>query len=170
MCGSEDYFFNENADKVAIALLGKVLCHKLSNGEVVRLRILETEAYNKEDGAICYGGEGNYPKNKSSMLYSVGQLCDYCEMLLISCTAKDRPDNVLIRAGEILDENGKLTDFEKPILLRDAFWSGETVTQIDLLTSKDIWIDDLNKPICSYCCHKRVNIISNRKWHFCLQE
>ena len=163
-------FFKQDADTVAIGLLGKILCHRVDNGKIIRLRILETEAYTKEDGNICYGNETNHKKNKSNIFYSIGKLCEYCSMLVVSCKSTDRPDNVLIRSGELVNEHGGSLLFEKPISLRNAFWQGNIIGESDLLIKTDVWIDDLEIQQCSYCSHKRVNVMSNRKFHFCLQE
>ena len=170
-------FFERDAKDVAIGLLGKTLCHRLPSGEIVRLRILETEAYTrKEDGNNCYGAEENHKSNLSQMFYSIGVLCDYWNMLIISCKSEEEPDNVLIRAAELTDKYGRTTYFDKPLNLRCEFWSEDKPTNSDLLSlnSESIWIEiaDLNKP--SYCCHKRIRLKYNTnrdaKLRFCLQE
>lgn len=163
-------YFAQNADAVAIWLLGKELCHRQEDGRVVRLRILETEAYAKEDGTICYGNEGPKKGNKSEVLFSTGKLCDYCGMLLISCRAAKRPDNVLIRSGELLDGAGRLLCREdRPTLLRDAFWMGRQPCPADLTKEGSIWLEFSERPVSSHCSHLRINVPSEKKWRFCLQ-
>lgn len=156
--------FIEDSATVAKALLGKVLCHKLSEGKIIKLRITETEAYYYEEDC-CYKGIG-----KGVVLKSVGYLCDYYQMLLISCNNSEHSDNVLIRAGEFLESNGETVFCDKPIILRNRFLSQEHITAEDLTSSGKIWIDNLEDADCKCCCHRRVNTKDDRELRFCLQK
>lgn len=164
----ERKFFEQAPDLLAPLLLGKVLCRRLSGGRVLRYRITETEAYcGKED--FCYGSEGKKANNKSAVFYSTGVLCDYCSMLMISCCGSDNPSNVLIRGAQLLEEGGKAETCAGVTKLRDAFIAGEAVSDNNLLTSSEVWLEGADTPPCKYCCHERVRVESDRKWRFCLQ-
>ena len=43
--------FEVSSEKLAPWLIGKILCRKLNNGNILRFRILETEAYGDKDSA-----------------------------------------------------------------------------------------------------------------------
>lgn len=45
-------FFDRDCLDVAPELVGKILVHKLDNGEELRVRITETEAYRGEDDGL----------------------------------------------------------------------------------------------------------------------
>lgn len=62
-------FFLQSADMLAPQLLGKLLCHQLPGGEILRLRITETEAYCRDDTA-CHSYKGKTKANAS--MFKIG--------------------------------------------------------------------------------------------------
>jgi len=91
--------FTMPADKLAKALLGKIICHQISKNEKRRFLITETEAY-FGDEEICYGYKQN---NSNKVFYSVGKWCAFADMLMISCKNEKSPENILIRRGVNID-------------------------------------------------------------------
>lgn len=73
-------------------LLGKVICRKLPDGEIVRLYITETEAYYYEDEA-CYGHGGKITKDNKPLFGKCGTGCAFGTMFLIVCGAEGVSDN-----------------------------------------------------------------------------
>lgn len=116
-------------------LLGKVICRKLPDGEIVRLNITETEAYYYEDEA-CYGHDGKITKDNKPLFEQAGTCCIYGEMLLISCGIKGKSDNVLIRAAG--NEN---TYCRGPIIVCDELRLEKIHSGIDILTSDELWLE-----------------------------
>lgn len=116
-------------------LLGKVICRKLPDGEVVRLNITETEAYYYEDEA-CYGHGGKKTVATAPLFEQAGTCCIYGEMLLISCGIKGESDNVLIRAA-----GNKHTYCRGPIIVCDELRLEKIHSGIDILTSDELWLE-----------------------------
>lgn len=97
-------FFSRPSTEVAQDLLGKIICRKMEDDFVMRCRITETEAYFGEE-SICYGFGANKEAGKTAAFYSVGKVCFYCGMLMISCFRQRSPDNVLVKCGLLLRWN-----------------------------------------------------------------
>lgn len=90
------HLFSAPAREVAPWLLGKVLCHQLPDGKILRARITETEAYPASDSA-CYGRDNEKTDATMPLFGEGGVCCIYAGMLLIVCGHRDERDNVLIR-------------------------------------------------------------------------
>lgn len=116
-------------------LLGKVICRKLPDGEIMRLYITETEAYYYEDEA-CYGHGGKKTDANAPLFEQAGTCCIYGEMLLISCGVEGKSDNVLIRAAG--NEN---TYCRGPIIVCDELRLEKIHSGIDILTSDELWLE-----------------------------
>lgn len=67
------HLFSAPAREVAPWLLGKVLCHQLPDGKILRARITETEAYPASDSA-CYGRD-NEKTDATMPLFGEGGVC-----------------------------------------------------------------------------------------------
>ena len=138
-------------------LLGKVICRKLPNGEIMRLYITETEAYYYEDEA-CYGHGGKKTVATAPLFEQAGTCCIYGEMLLISCGIKGESDNVLIRAAgnEHIYCRGPVIVYEELQLNKKEF-SG-----IDILTSDELWLEGTADE--RRCCQTtRVGLPENKR-------
>jgi DNA-3-methyladenine glycosylase len=109
---TEDYFARP-ATELAPDLIGKVLCRRLADGEVLRRRITETECYFGEEDTACHAHKGRTPRTDT--LYQVGgctyvYLCYGIHALLNLVTgAKDHPEAVLIRGVEGASGPGRVT-------------------------------------------------------------
>ena len=89
-------FFAKPADCLAKELIGMNIHLNNDAGNKISFKITETEAYFGEE-TFCYGHSGKKPQRKSNMFYSVGKICYYYGMLMISCGSEETSDNVLIR-------------------------------------------------------------------------
>ena len=148
-------FFARPADEVASDLLGKIICRKMDDGFVMRCRITETEAYFGTE-SFCYGYGGKNPQNKNVIFYSVGKVCYYAEMLMVSCFDKLSPDNVLIRSVDL---------HSGPEKSAEALDIKEVLNEEDLTSSDIIWLEDDGAKI-EYSFSERVNIRSDSKYNF----
>ncbi|NBQ03477.1 MAG: DNA-3-methyladenine glycosylase, partial [Opitutae bacterium] len=57
-------FFNRPVVRVARELLGADLCVSKKKGEVVKMTISETEAYDGEEDLACHASRGKTPRNE----------------------------------------------------------------------------------------------------------
>ena len=93
-----------DAVTAAKLLLGKWLCRRLSDGSVLKARIVETEAYCGEGDTACHAHCGKTERN--APMYEAGgiayiYLCYGMHNLLNVVTGpKDYPEAVLIRGVE----------------------------------------------------------------------
>ena len=55
-------FFNRDCLEVAPDLVGKVIVRKQENGEEIRMRITETEAYRGTEDKACHASKGRTPR------------------------------------------------------------------------------------------------------------
>lgn len=143
--------FLKDAETLAPSLLGKVLCRRLPNGEVIKLKIIDVEAYNSIDSAN-YGrknnGEFRIKTEANAPLFEQGGICCvYAGMLLIVCGKVGEPDNVLIRGCADKDNL-----YDGPIKVAQALKIGmdNIPFREDLLNSESIWLqtDDEIGTIC----------------------
>lgn len=123
-------------------LLGKVICRKISDKDVLRLYITETEAYDYKDKA-CYGydpqvGYAHIGKrtdaNAPLFEKQAGTGCVFGGMLLISCGEIGKPSNVLIRTA-----GNEQTYFNGPYKIYKGLQL-ENLRSVDLLTNDDLWL------------------------------
>lgn len=106
-------FFHRDCLEVAPELVGKLLCHRLPDGSLRRLRISETEAYRGEADTACHAHKGMTPRTRvlygpPGVLYIY--LCYGIHNLLNVVTGPDgMPQGVLIRACAEAPGPGMLT-------------------------------------------------------------
>lgn len=145
-------FYTKDVLTVAPMLLGKLLARRFNNGEIIRLRITETEAYRGEEDTACHARAGR--TKRTSVLYEKGgisyiYLCYGIHYLLNVVTGpKDEPQAVLIRAA--LGYNG-------PAKLTKAIKIDKSLNGIDLSCSNELWIED-DGLMGEYTTDKRVGI------------
>lgn len=95
-------FFTQDALTAAPRLVGAYVCRRLPGGEMLRGRVLETEAYRGEEDLACHARFGR--TKRSEMLYRPGgysyvYLVYGLHWLFNVVTGKaDQPQGVLIRA------------------------------------------------------------------------
>ena len=157
--------YNKNAVELAPMLLGKYLCRNI-DGEIIKLKIIETEAYYTELDTACHAHKGKTQRTK--LLYEQGgiayiYLCYGMHyMFNVVSGKKDIPQAVLIRGVEGFNGPGKLTK----ALKIDKSLNGE-----NLMISNKLWLED-NNEIINYKSTKRIGInyaseeYRNKLWRF----
>jgi len=144
---TEREFFTCEAVELAEKLIGKVICNRVA-GKILRFRIIETEAYGKNDTA-CHSNKYKSGNGVVSQNMIGGTL-------YVHYNNKDKPgsmfdvvankvgvgEGVLIRGGINL-ENPNEEYLSKPICLGEALKIDyNRLNQVDLATSELIWIED----------------------------
>ena len=160
-------FYKQNAITLAPKLLGKLICRNL-DGEIIKLRITETECYFGEEDTACHAHKGKTERTK--IMYEDGglayiYLCYGIHYLFNIVTGvKDFPEAVLIRGVEGFNGPGKLTK----VLKIDKNLNGE-----NLADSNQLWLED-NGYKCNFRVEKRIGIdyaceeYKNKLWRFVL--
>jgi DNA-3-methyladenine glycosylase len=182
-------FFTISAAELAQKLLGKTLARNI-NGKIIKVKIVETEAYIGKIDRACHAHQENKSKWKSAALYNRGG-CAYIYLIYnthycfnIASSVKGDPQGVLIRAAEPLESHTipvhSLRDERKkfhyytngPGKLCRALNIDISLNHIDLTTSDLIYLEDqpeLNQD--EIVATKRVNIDyagndKDRLWRF----
>jgi DNA-3-methyladenine glycosylase len=133
----KSYF--QSADSLFLAkdLIGKTLVRDFGNGEMIRAKILETEAYLGPEDLACHASKGKTPR--TSIMFEEGGLVyvyliyGMYWMLNFVTGDKDHPQAVLIRGIENCIGPGRIG---KHLSLDKSFY-GE-----DLDHSSRIWLED----------------------------
>ncbi|MCL2578868.1 MAG: DNA-3-methyladenine glycosylase [Oscillospiraceae bacterium] len=124
------------AAELAPLLLGKVLCRKIG-GDVLRVRITETEAYAGEEDTACHAHRGKTPR--TAVMYQEGgaayiYLCYGIHNLLnVVAAGVDEPQAVLIRGVEGISGPGRLTK---------ALQIDRGLNREDLTSSDNLWLEE----------------------------
>jgi len=130
-------FYLQNADVAAPALVGKLICLKKENGEVLKMRIIETECYMGEKDTACHASRGKTERNSALWLdggYSYVYLCyGMYNMFNVICGREGDPQGVLIRGVEGYYGPGKFTKFCE---------IDRSYNRIDMKVSEKLWIED----------------------------
>lgn len=161
-------FYQRPCLAVAKALVGKILVRKTPTGELLKLRIAETEAYCGEEDTACHAHKGR--TKRTEVLYqSAGTiyvyLCYGMHWLLNVVTGEEEhPEAVLIRACVEAPGPGKLTKALSVTgeLNRGCIWGEE------------LWIED-DGFSCEVVTDKRVGIAyadqedQDKPWRFKMQ-
>ena len=133
---NNDFYF-QNADTVAPTLVGKILCLRRESGEVLRMRITETECYMGTDDTACHASKGKTPRNSALWQeggYSYVYLCyGMYNMFNIITGEADDPQGVLVRGVEGYMGPGKFTKY---------CGIGKEHNRIDMKTSDVLWLED----------------------------
>ena len=130
-------FFHRDCLDVAPELVGKIIARKTESGEILRLRITETEAYRGEEDTACHASKGR--TKRTEILYGDAgiiyvYLCYGMHWLMNVITGEiDFPQGVLFRACEIYDGPAKLT--------KHLHIDGSLNYQ-PLYGNENIWIED----------------------------
>ena len=109
----EEDFFNRPVVEVARDLLGINLCVRQKKGQVIKMTINETEAYDGEEDLACHASKGKTPRNQvmygePGVIYLY--LCYGMHWLLnIVCEKKGYPAAVLLRGTLEVNGPGRLT-------------------------------------------------------------
>lgn len=105
-------FYFQDTKIVARQLLGKVLCHKKATGEIVRGRIVETEAYLGIQDPACHTFGGRKTERTQAMYLPGGYSYVYLIYGMHHCLnfvtrSEKEPEAVLIRALEPVRRSGE---------------------------------------------------------------
>ena len=161
------------APELAPALLGKLLCRRISLNSlsgsdeiVIKRRITETECYFGEKDTACHASKGRTAR--TDIMYHEGgvayiYLCYGIHSLInVVSGPKDFPEAVLIRGVDGYDGPGKLTK----AMNIDVSLNGRS-----FIMSDDLWIEDDGTSV-SFTTDKRVGIdyatdeYKNINWRF----
>ncbi len=162
-------FFDRDVLEVAPELIGKILVSEI-NGEQVRIRISETEAYRGEEDTACHAHKGR--TKRTEVLYGTGgviyvYLCYGMHWLMNIVTGnEDEPQAVLLRAG---------VGFNGPAKLTKALGVTGEQNRQHIIGNAEIWIEDDGKEY-SYHTDTRVGIgyateeYREKQWRFILDD
>ncbi|MGI6752251.1 MAG: DNA-3-methyladenine glycosylase [Anaerovoracaceae bacterium] len=179
-------FFTRDVLTVAPDLINKILARRIPNGEVLRFRITETEAYRGEEDSACHARAGK--TKRTSILYETGgctyiYLCYGIHNLLNVVTGHSGfPQAALLRGGIMLRENeNSERDFsaspprhDGPGKLTKAAEIDLSLNGLDLTLSNEIWLED-DGVLPHYTTSPRVGInyasepYRNMLWRFIAQ-
>ena len=130
-------FYARDCLEVAPELVGKLLCRRLPDGQVRRLRILETEAYRGQEDTACHAHRGR--TRRTEVLYAAPgtlyvYLCYGIHWLLNIVTGREEePQAVLIRSCQGAEGPGRLTR---------ALEIGGEFNRRSILTCDELWLED----------------------------
>ncbi|MGB3452246.1 MAG: DNA-3-methyladenine glycosylase [Moheibacter sp.] len=134
---SKDYFIENDTLSIAKGLIGKTLVRDFGNGEILKSKIIETEAYIGEQDLACHASKGKTERNKIMFedggLVYVYLIYGLYWMLNFVTEKADHPAAALIRGIEECSGPGRVGR----LLKLDKSFYGE-----NLETSNRIWIED----------------------------
>lgn len=142
-------FFLQDAESVAKKLLGQIICRKLVNGQILKGKIVETEAYTQDEPS-CHAYCGK-TKRSQTLFEEGGTFYVYFTYGMYYCAnivtdKKDFGSAVLIRAVEPICE---LNDYNKtngPAKFCKAFEITKELNGISLLDKNPvIWLENGEK-------------------------
>ena len=138
-------FFEKDTLKVARNLLGKIIVRKTDN-EIIKARIIETEAYCGVEDKACHARHGKTKRNApmwGPAGFTYVYLCMGLHYLLnIVTKSEGDPEAVLIRKIEPLINTGKNFKSYGPGNLTRYLKINRQLNNIDLTKSKEIWLED----------------------------
>ena len=130
-------FYQKDALTAAKELVGKIICRRMSDGEVLRMRIIETECYLGESDTACHASHGKTERNSPLWLeggYSYVYLCyGMYNMFNVITGAEGDPQGVLIRGIEGHYGPGRFTKYCS---------IDRSFNKIDMKSSNTLWIED----------------------------
>ncbi|OOO00686.1 MAG: hypothetical protein ATN35_06065 [Epulopiscium sp. Nele67-Bin004] len=161
-------FFARHCITVAQQLIGKKIVHKLVTGEIISLRISETEAYCGGCDTAAHAYPHKRTKRTEPLFWEAGTIYIYlCYgihwLLNVSTDEVDNPRGVLIRACVGYEGPAKLT---KQLQITNNDLNFENVA-----TSEFLWFED-DGTTCQVITDKRVGIgyakieDQERQWRF----
>ncbi len=148
-------FFNRSTVVIAKQLLGKYLCRRIS-GQIIRVKITETEAYCGTRDKACHASRGLTPRTKIMfglpghayvyMIYGIY----YC--LNIVTGRENYPAAVLIRNVEVKNSKVKIQNcnlkfkiLKGPGILCRELKIDRSLNGVDICRSKKLWIEEGEK-------------------------
>jgi DNA-3-methyladenine glycosylase len=162
-------FYNRSTLVVAKELLGKYLIRKIGN-KIIAARITETEAYHGPNDLASHASKGKTPRT-SVMFGPAGYSYVYLIYGMYHCfnivTGKENyPSAVLIRAAG---------DMKGPGILCRELKIDKTLNNVDLTTSKELWLEDRGSHQGKIKKTKRVGVdyakeYKDKLWRFVLES
>lgn len=164
-------FFNQPTLQVAKELLGKIIVRRY-NGQILRARIVETEAYIGTDDSACHCAKGRTPRTEV-MFGEAGHAYVYLvygihNMFNIVTETENFPSAVLIRAIEPLDGIEQMRQLrgkhrqnlgKGPARLCQALAIDRNFNAWDLTRGDTLWLADAPPiPIAEIRTGKRIGI------------
>lgn len=150
---NQEYFCSENALFIAEDLLGKILVRDFGNGQILRSRILETEAYFGLDDLASHASKGRTQRTEI-MFAEGGVIYAYLIygihwMLNIVTGPEDHPEAVLVRGVDNCigpGRVGKLVGLDRSFYgenleFSERIWIEDSDTKGKIITSARIGID-----------------------------
>ena len=190
---TDSNFFAIEATELAQKLLGKILVRKI-NGRIIKVKIVETEAYIGKIDRACHAHQENKSKWKADALHNRGG-CAYVYLIYgmyycfnISSSVKGDPQGVLIRAAEPLDSNTIVVSSHNDNTKKIHYYTNGpgklcralnidiSLNHTDLTTSDLIYLEDQSEIDKErIVITKRVNIDyagedKNRLWRFYIKD
>ena len=133
----DNSFYMQDAESAAPALVGKILCLKAKDGEIMRMRITETECYLGTDDTACHASRGMTARNAPLWReggYTYVYLCYGMYNMFNIITGKEgEPQGVLIRGIKGYNGPGKFTKF---------CGIDRSFNLIDMKSSDRLWLED----------------------------
>jgi DNA-3-methyladenine glycosylase len=133
----DNRFYFQSALDVAPKLVGKLICLKRKSGDILSMRIIETECYLGEEDTACHASRGKTERNSALWLeggYSYVYLCyGMYDMFNVITGIEGEPQGVLIRGVEGYYGPGKFTKFAE---------IDREYNRIDMKSSDVLWIED----------------------------
>ncbi len=145
-------WFGRPTAVVAADLVGCLLCRALPDGQVLRARISETEAYLGAVDAACHAR--NYRRTaRTEPMFAAGGVCyvyftyGLHHLLNLVTSVEGEPEAVLIRAAFLQDGDARL--LAGPAKLTKALHIDRTLTAQAIAPSTGLWVeqDDCRPPI-----------------------
>lgn len=162
-------FFNRNTVIVARQLLGKYLVRKINN-QIIKVKIIETEAYYGTKDQACHASKGLTPRTKV-MFGPPGHAYIYMIYGVYHCLnvvteREGYPAAVLIRGCEIIDglSCDGIAFLRGPGKLCQELKIDKKLNGIDICKNKELWIEDLGVKTGHIRKGKRIGVDYAGKW------
>lgn len=145
-------YFTQPATRLAPDLLGKLLCRRDEDGNIIKARITETECYFGEEDTACHAHKGRTPRTET--LYQSGgiayvYLCyGMHELFNVITGPADHPEGVLIRGVESAEGPGRATKY---------LGITREYNTLPLTQENGLWLED-DGVHPEYTTHPRVGI------------
>ena len=141
-------FFSQNAEAVARELVGKILVRMTDEGVVLRVRIVETEAYVGTHDLACHAAKGR-TRRTEALFGPAGRAYVYfvygMHFMLNVVTGEDgQAQGVLLRAAELLD--GTRADLSGPAKLARHLHITRDLYGWDLTIGQKLYVEDAPAP------------------------
>ena len=153
-------WFQRPAIQVAEELMGQLLCRTLPDGQIVRKRITEVEAYVGPQDKAMHAYKGKTPRNQ--IMFHIGgfwyvYLCYGVHWLINIVTGPaDHPEAVLIRGVEGIIGPGRLTK---------AFQIGAETKNTLVHPESGLWIEQAERfPKADIVRTPRIGIAYAQDW------